>query len=69
MAVIKKKKKNGCSGTKNVIGEIGDNCVVKDCPVLIPKQNMKTFNMFKHGSDTTNTFGNWPGPFDIWNKK
>lgn len=71
MAVIKKKKKsdNGCAGMKNVIGQIGDNCVVQNCPVLIPKQNIETFNMFKNGSDTTNSFGQFPNPFDNWNKK
>lgn len=64
MAVIKKKKKNG-----NILGTIGDNYIVKDCPVLIPQQNMKTFSEFQKASNTTNTFGNWPNPFDIWNKK
>lgn len=55
MAVIKKKKKNG-----NILGSIGDNYIVKDCPVLIPKQNMKMFSVFQKASNTTNTFGNWP---------
>lgn len=53
----------------NIIGQVGDNYIVKDCPCLIPKQNMKAFAMMKNSSDTTSTFGQWPSPFDNWRNK
>jgi hypothetical protein len=53
----------------NIIGQVGDNYIVKDCPCLIPKQNIKAFSMMENGSDTTSTFGQWPSPFDNWRNK
>lgn len=64
--MAKSNKKSETYNGVNIVGTVGDNYIVKDCPCLIPKQNIKAFSMMKKGSDTTSTFGQWPSPYDNW---
>ena len=52
-----------------VVGHIGDNCVVKDMPCLIPKENMKFLNQMQKNAGQQ-PFPGWPSPFHaFWNDK
>lgn len=62
--IIKKGPSNGGSAT-GVIGHIGDNCVVKDVPCLLPKENMDMFNKMQKASSQC-SFGSYPNPFNAF---
>lgn len=47
---------------KNSFKKIGNNYKVKNCPVLIPKEQMRIFSMFKNAN--TYLFKNLPNSYN-----
>ena len=54
------------TGNKNVIRKIGDDggYLVNQCPVLIPKENMKMFTAMQK-SCTRNPYGNYGNALNV----
>jgi len=54
------------TGNKNVIRKIGDDggYLVNQCPVLIPKENMKMFTAFQKAC-SRNPYGNYGNALNV----
>lgn len=65
MKKVKRKKVNN-TGNKNVIKKIGQDggYLVNQCPVLIPKENMKIFTAFQKAT-SKNPYGNYGNALNV----